>query len=182
MDVRRPVTVSNHDVSKDVNKVLNCSFFPPRGSRSFSLSRAYDYGANFKNYIHSFEKNFKIILQIEHIDAIKNLESIIYSKGIHSIMVGPYDLSGSLGIPGNFTHKKYVSALKKIDEVCKKKNIIKGIHYPEFDKKMFKKLVKQNYKLISYGMDTRILDTSIKKEFKACSKLWKKIKKILRFY
>jgi len=156
---------------KDVNKVLNYSLFPPRGSRSFSLSRAYDYGANFKGYINSFEKKFMIILQIEHIDAVKNLESIIYSKRIHSIMVGPYDLSGSLGIPGNFGHKKYISALKKIDEICRKKNILKGIHYPEFDKKIFRKLTTQNYKLISYGMDTRILDAAIKKEFKACSKV-----------
>tara|TARA_B110001454_G_C12718366_1_gene433568 strand:+ start:2552 stop:3283 length:732 start_codon:yes stop_codon:yes gene_type:complete len=152
----------------DVNKVLDYSLFPPNGSRSFSLSRAYGYGANFKSYINRFEKKFKIILQIEHIDAVKNLENIINSKKIYSILVGPYDLSGSLGIPGNFTNKKYLSALKKIDEVCKKKNIVKGIHYPEFNKKKFRELVKQNYKLIAYGMDTRILDLAIKNEFKNC--------------
>ena len=83
-------------------------------------------------------------------------------------MVGPYDLSGSLGIPGNFTHKKYVSALKKIGEVCRKKKILKAIHYPELDRLVFKKLVKENYKLIAYGMDTRIFDAAIKKEFEIC--------------
>ena len=61
---------------QDVDKVINYSFFPPDGSRSFSLSRAYGYGANFKSYINRFEKKFKIILQIEHIDAVKNLENI----------------------------------------------------------------------------------------------------------
>ena len=81
-------------------------------------------------------------------------------------MVGPYDLSGSLGVPGNFTHKKYKQALKKIDEICKKKRIFKSIHYPEFDKKVLKKLIKEDYKLIAYGMDTRVLDAAIKKEFK----------------
>ena len=91
---------------QDVDKVINYSFFPPDGSRSFSLSRACDYGANFKNYINNFNKNLKIILQIEHIDAVKNLEEIVRSKKIYAIMVGPYDLSGSLGIPRNFTQDR----------------------------------------------------------------------------
>ena len=152
--------------AQDVYKVINYSLFPPDGSRSFSLSRACDYGANFKNYINNFNKKFKIILQIEHIEAIKNLEEITSFKKIYSIMVGPYDLSGSLGVPGNFTHKKYKQALKKIDEICKKKRIFKSIHYPEFDKKILKKLIKEDYKLIAYGMDTRVFDAAIKKEFK----------------
>ena len=152
--------------AQDVYKVINYSLFPPGGSRSFSLSRACDYGANFKNYINNFNKKCKIILQIEHIEAIKNLEEITSFKKIYSIMVGPYDLSGSLGVPGNFTHKKYKQALKKIDEICKKKRIFKSIHYAEFDKKVLKKLIKEDYKLIAYGMDTRVFETSIKKEFK----------------
>ena len=50
--------------------------------------------------------------------------------------------------------------------ICKKKKIFKSIHYPEFDKKVLKKLIKEDYKLIAYGMDTRVLDAAIKKEFK----------------
>jgi len=150
----------------DVNKIIDYSFFPPEGSRSYSLSRATDYGANFKNYVKNFNKKFRLILQIEHIDAVKNLEAITKSKNIYAIMIGPYDLSGSLGIPGNFHHKKYTSVLKKIDEICRNKKFLKGIHFPEFDKKIFKKLVKQNYQFIAYGMDTRIFDQVLKKEFK----------------
>ena len=46
-------------------------------------------------------------------------------------MIGPYDLSGSLGRSGDFSNKKFTDALKIIDKICKKRKVTKGIHLPK---------------------------------------------------
>ena len=114
----------------DIKYVLDQSLFPPKGSRSYSLCKATNYGDNFQKYVKNFNKKIKIIPLIEHIDAVNNLEEILYSKKIDTIMIGPYDLSGSLNKPGDFTNQSFNQALKKIDIVCRKKKITKGIHIP----------------------------------------------------
>ena len=79
--------------------VKNENQLNPEGSRSFSFCRASNYGANFKNYTKKFNKKVKVIPLIEHIDAVNNLDEILSQK-IDTIMIGPYDLSGSLGNRG----------------------------------------------------------------------------------
>ena len=53
-------------------------------------------------------------------------------------MIGPYDLSGSIGKSGDFENKKFINSLKKIDLICKKKKL-KGIHLPTINYASFKK-------------------------------------------
>ena len=149
----------------DIKYVLDQSLFPPKGSRSYSLCKATNYGENFQTYVKNFNKKIKIIPLIEHIDAVNNLEGILYTKKIDTIMVGPYDLSGSLNKPGDFTNQKFNQALKKIDIVCRKKKIIKGIHIPIINSKNLKKMLKNKFEFIAYGMDTQYLKDSIKKAF-----------------
>ena len=82
--------------------------------RGVGLGRAQNYGDNFNEYLNWQKNNIIIILQIEHHEAIKNLESLLDFSEVDGVMIGPYDLSASLGIPGKFTHEKYQSAYKKI--------------------------------------------------------------------
>ena len=56
-------------------------------------------------------------------------------------------------------------ALKKIDIVCRKKKITKGIHIPIINPENLKKMLKNNFEFIAYGMDTQYLKDSIKKAF-----------------
>jgi 2-dehydro-3-deoxyglucarate aldolase len=149
----------------DIKYVLDQSLFPPKGSRSYSLCKATNYGDNFQKYVKNFNKKIKIIPLIEHIDAVNNLGDILYTKKIDTIMVGPYDLSGSLNKPGDFTSQKFSQALKKIDIVCRKKKITKGIHIPIINPENLKKMLKNNFEFIAYGMDTQYLKDSIKKAF-----------------
>ena len=104
--------VKNH---LDIKNIINQSYFPPLGSRSFSFCKATDYGTNFKNYTANFNKKIKVIPLIEHINAVNNLNEILSDKKIDTIMIGPYDLSGSIGKSGDFENKKFINSLKKID-------------------------------------------------------------------
>ena len=151
---------------EDIENIINQSYFPPEGSRSFSFCRASNYGANFKNYTKKFNKKVKVIPLIENIDAVNNLDEILSQKKIDTIMIGPYDLSGSLGRSGDFSNKKFTDALKIIDKICKKRKVTKGIHLPKIDYESFRDLIKNNFRFIAYGMDTQFLTDAIKNSFK----------------
>ena len=87
---------------EDVEKAYDSIKYPPIGKRGVGLARAQGYGNNFKDYYNWQKKNIKLVVQIEDVKAVANLDDIFGSKKIDSFFIGPYDLSGSLGIPGNF--------------------------------------------------------------------------------
>ena len=67
-----------------------------------------------------------VILQIEGIEGIQNLDEILSIPGIDIVFIGPYDLSQSLGIPGNVHHPKILKQMKLIVEKAKSANITVG--------------------------------------------------------
>jgi len=69
------------------------------------LARAQGYGLEFDRYKEWVNKDSIVVVQIKHMKAIDNLEEILNVKGVDASMIGPYDLSGSLGYPGDYGRK-----------------------------------------------------------------------------
>ena len=88
---------------QDAETAVAAVKYPPRGKRSFGLARAHGYGTAFKKYLEWQEEHTMVVVQIEHIEAVKNIDLILSVPGVDAYFVGPYDLSGSLGIPGQLT-------------------------------------------------------------------------------
>lgn len=80
-------------------------------------------------------------------------------------MIGPYDLSASIGEPGNFESDQYKNALNIIEEKSKKHNKKQGIHLIEPNPTMLHELIDKNYDFIIYSFDTRMLSISAKELF-----------------
>jgi len=133
--------------------------YPPSGRRSFGLARAQGYGPRFEDYLAWERDNSLVIVQIEHIDAVNCLESILSVEGVDAYFVGPYDLSGSLGIPGQFDHPEFLEAMNRIPEIAKKCGVPGGVHIVEPDADQLKKSIEQGNTFIAYGADIRMLDT-----------------------
>jgi len=91
--------------------------YPPKGTRGVGLARAQRYSMDLETYMKWNQENSIVIVQIEHIRAVENLESIMAVEGIDGMFIGMYDLSGSLGHPGEFEHPAVREA---IDEIYKK--------------------------------------------------------------
>ena len=70
------------------------------------------YSSGFDSY-KKWLKELIIIVQIEHIDAVNNLEAIFAVDNVDAFIIGPYDLSASMGIPGDY-HLKFIDAMKRI--------------------------------------------------------------------
>ena len=134
--------------------------YPPNGKRGIGLARAQGYGAKFQKYLEWQKENTIVIVQIEHIDAVNNIDAIFSVDGVDGFIIGPYDLSGSLGIPGQFDHPDYIAAVDKINVEAKKMNVMSGIHIIEPNPELLKQRIKEGYRFIAYSLDTRMLDVS----------------------
>lgn len=81
--------------------------YPPQGKRGFGFCRANYYGAEFDADVQETNDDILLIAQIEHIEAIRNIDAILEVEGIDGAFVGPYDLSGSMGLTGQTSHPEF---------------------------------------------------------------------------
>ena len=145
--------------------------YPPVGMRSFALARAHGYGVAFDEYLEWQEGNSMVVVQIEHIEAVNNLEAILSVPGVDAYFVGPYDLSGSLGIPGEFEHPEFIHAMEAIQRIAKSSRKPGGRHIVEPDTPALIKCIKEGDRFLAYSMDTRILDTVCRAALSAIGQL-----------
>lgn len=96
--------------------VASCTY-PPAGIRGFGPIRATRYGmVDTKEYIETAHTQIWKIIQIEHVDAVNNLDEILEIEGVDAIVVGPNDLSGSIGLLGQTNHPEVIKLVDTIGE------------------------------------------------------------------
>ena len=98
----------------EAKAAISACKYPPEGTRGFGPRRASDYGRSTDDYVAQANEGTIVVLQIEHIKAVEDVDSIIALPGIDVICLGPTDLSGSLGLLRQFTHPKVVAAVDKV--------------------------------------------------------------------
>ena len=122
------------------------------------MALAENYGAYFQSYFEWIQSNAIVIVMIEHIDAVTNLEQIFSVKGIDGYIVGPYDLSASMGFVGDFKNQEVIKTIDEISAVGKAKGISGGIHIVDPSIDLLQHYVEKGFSFIGYGMDIRFLD------------------------
>lgn len=157
----------------DVKKAYQSMHYPPTGFRGVGLARAQKYGADFKGYQKWLKESSIFVVQIEHIDAVNNLDEILSFADLDSFIIGPYDLSASMGIAGDFENPKMLKAIKKIEAAAKKYKKPMGIHIVDPDPTQLKKRIGEGYKFIAYGVDFRVLESAYKQSMNTFLKLTK---------
>jgi len=151
--------------NEDLNQVLEKVFYPPLGKRGVGLTRASNFGDNFNKYYTNINNELNIIVIIENKEALLSFEKIIQNKNIKGVMIGPYDLSASLGIAGQFENKIFLNSLKKIQKMSKKYKKKIGFHMVDPNiSKLRKLLIKFDF--IIYSTDVLILKNNIEKIFR----------------
>lgn len=108
--------INNADLAK---RAVQSVHYPPLGTRSFGPGMCMDYGTmNFDEFVEKSRKVWTII-QIEHVEAVKNIDAILDVEGINGVIVGMYDLSASMGIMAQLDHPALLEQLDLIAEKCK---------------------------------------------------------------
>ncbi len=126
-------------------------FFPPKGRRGLGLVRANGWGDHLKEYFDDFKP--LLIAQIETKLAADNIHSILSSEFLDGIMVGPYDLSASLGKPRQFDDPDFKKLCQFIVEEARKKKKLVGFHQVEPNLEALKLRIQEGYDFVAYGTD-----------------------------
>ena len=146
--------------AEEAAKAVAATRYAPKGIRGVGLSRAQGYGATFAEYLTWQADNPIVIVQIEHISAIDNLREITSVPGVDGIIIGPYDLSCSIGIPGKFENSEFLDSMVRIRKIAGEHKIAVGIHSVEPDLQALEKAISDGYSFIAYSVDQRMLDVS----------------------
>jgi 2-dehydro-3-deoxyglucarate aldolase len=156
------VLVPSINSRADAELAVRMTKYPPLGFRGVGLARAHGYGANFDAYIKNANTDGLLILQIEHIDAVNSIDEILSVEGVDGVFIGPYDLSMSLGVPGELSHPRVIEAQNTVLEATLAHGLIAGIHlvHPDTALNDCQQAIKMGYSFIALGTDILFLGNS----------------------
>lgn len=150
----------------DAERAVSAAYYPPNGIRGVGLARAQGYGANFSDYKSWLEQNgCTLIVQIEHINAVEHAEEILSIDAVDGYIIGPYDLSASMGVAGEFNHPLVTQAIERVKEIGMRYNKVGGIHIIEPDVSLLNQSIQKGFTFLAYSLDIRMLDVSCRVAF-----------------
>jgi 2-keto-3-deoxy-L-rhamnonate aldolase RhmA len=101
--------------AEDVRRAVAACRYMPEGVRGYGPRRPSNYGrVGGPDYIKAANASILTIAQIEHVDALNNLDEILAVPGLATVVIGPNDLAGSLGHPGETRHPDVVRAIDTV--------------------------------------------------------------------
>jgi 2-keto-3-deoxy-L-rhamnonate aldolase RhmA len=151
------IIVPSVNSKQEAQKAIEAVKYPPIGKRGVGLARAQQYGFGFEDYKNNKAKEIKLIVQIEHVNAVNQLDEILSLEHIDGTFIGPYDLSGSMGKPGKYDDSDVQEVLLRYEEIVKKYDKLVGFHVilPDFNLVIEK--ISKGYDFIAFSLDTLFL-------------------------
>ncbi|MGG7048327.1 MULTISPECIES: HpcH/HpaI aldolase family protein [unclassified Campylobacter] len=137
----------------DAKQAVDYAKYPPTGKRGVGLFRAQKYGSGFNEYKNFMKDELVIIAQIEHFEAVDNIEEIINIDGIDGVIIGPYDLSASMGLAGQYDDARVVERIDRVVKICKDRNFPSGFHIIQTDAKHIQDKISLGCKFLAYSLD-----------------------------
>jgi len=143
-DVRTP---------EEAKSAVQAVHYLPRGTRGVGLARAQGYGEAFDKYREWLESEAVVVVMIEHSEAVKRAEEILRVPGVDAFFLGPYDLSASLGVPGQLKHPDVVEAIERVRVAAKKCGRFGGLHQVDPQPEELRRWVKAGFTFMAYATD-----------------------------
>ena len=141
--------------AEQVEQLVRWGRYYPAGSRGLGFGRAQGFGLKVSQYLETANENILLSVQAESAEAVQNIESIVWVPGLDAVLVGPYDLSASMGLPGQVDHPDVKAAIQRVADVCKAAKMPVGIF--GMTAEAVKPYIEQGFRFIVTGVDTVLL-------------------------
>jgi len=138
--------------AEQLRQVRDATRWPPSGNRGVGFSRANLFGKHFDEYIAEAQQPL-LVAMIEHINAVDELDDILKVEGLDAIMIGPYDLSASMGLTAKFNNQNFIDVIQVIKNKSNRAKIPCGIHIVNPSEDELRKKISDNYNFIAYSID-----------------------------
>ena len=143
--------------AEQAREVVRAVKYPPQGGRGVGFCRANMYGMDFDEAVASANEQTLVCVQIEHVEGVRHIDQILSVPGVDAVFIGPYDLSASMGITGQFDHPKMIEARQRILDACREHGVAPGIHVVPPDVDEVVRRFHEGYRLIAYSLDITML-------------------------
>lgn len=145
---------------QDARRAVASAKYPPDGIRGVGICRAHAYGVQFDEYVRTANAETLVVLQIEHIDGVKDIEQICAVPGVDAIFIGPYDLSGSMERMGQLYHPDVEQAVAHTLQVAKSSGVVPGLHIVDPRQGEIAQRIEEGFRFIAVGLDVLLLGKS----------------------
>ena len=149
------IIVPQVNTAKQAASVVRWARYAPEGARGVGLARAHGYGVRFREYLSTANRDVAVIVQAEHAHAVENIDAIVRVPGVDAVLLGPYDLSASLGKMGQVDDPQVVDAIGRVTEACRA--VAMPLGYFGVTAAAVQPYVARGYTLIVAGVDTLYL-------------------------
>jgi 2-keto-3-deoxy-L-rhamnonate aldolase RhmA len=150
------IIVPQVNTAEQAANVVRWARYAPQGARGVGLARAHGYGRTFREYVAAANDRIVVVVQVEHIQAVDNIEAIVNVPGIDAILLGPYDLSASLGKMGQIDDPLVTAAIDQVTTACQASKMPLG--YFGVTASAVQPFIDRGYTLITAGVDTLLLN------------------------
>lgn len=149
------VIVPQVNSADQAREVVRFAKYSPQGARGVGVGRAHGYGLRLAEYLAGANEQTAVIVQAEHIDAVAQIEAIVRVAGVDAVLIGPYDLSASLGRMGELGHPEVLAAIDRVTSACQAANMPMGIF--GVSAAAVRPYAARGYTLLVAGIDTLLL-------------------------
>jgi 2-keto-3-deoxy-L-rhamnonate aldolase RhmA len=165
IEIRRALDVGAQGVlvpfvgtAEQAQRAVMAAKYPPWGVRGYSFCRANDWGVNFAGDVQSANDETAVIVMIESKEGVDNIEGILAVEGVDAAFIGPYDLSGSYGIPGQTQAPVVRDACRRVIAACKEAGKSVGLLVVRPTPEAIRQSIEDGFTLICLGLDTVFID------------------------
>jgi 2-keto-3-deoxy-L-rhamnonate aldolase RhmA len=149
------IIVPGVNTADDAVRIVRRCKYPPQGNRGVGIGRAHTFGLRFRDYLETANQSTAVIVQAEHMEAVRHISDIAQVKGVDAVLVGPYDLSASMGKIGQTTDREVRRAVNRICDGCREHGVRLGIFGLSVNAVM--PYIEQGFNLVAVGTDTCFL-------------------------
>jgi 2-dehydro-3-deoxyglucarate aldolase len=144
--------------AEQAERVVRLCKYPPEGSRGVGVARAHAYGRRFSEYLATANDQIAVVVQAESAEAVGNIASIVHVPGIDAVLIGPYDLSSSLGKAGKLADPEVKGAIAAVAEACLNAGTRLGVF--GLDAAAVQPYIERGFTLIAVGIDAVFLSSA----------------------
>lgn len=154
------IMVPRTETRKQVEDIVQAVKYPPWGVRGFGVRPIHtDYEpGTVADQVEHLNEDTVVVIQIESQQAIDSIDELISVKGVDVALIGPNDLSISLGVPGEHEHPSMVEAIQKVVDSCAKRGVASGIHVRDMSVLQF--WMERGMTFITYSTDVGLLTSA----------------------
>jgi 2-keto-3-deoxy-L-rhamnonate aldolase RhmA len=153
------VMVPMVDTPNEAKEIVAAAKYPPAGKRGFAVLYVDEHEGDVEGYMRRANEEVAVVVMIETATGLENVEAIAQVTGVDVLWVGHYDLTASLGIPGDFENPTYIEALESIVKACNENGIAPGISTDSLEDA--ETLLDRGFRFMAYGHDLVLLRTAL---------------------